>query len=134
MASRVSIAAEPARLGKAREFVESAAAEHGFDEDALYQIKVASNEAISNAIEHGKPCPDGTIELRTEVEEGELALYVRDCGEFVLADTPRDPIAERGRGFTFMSLLMDDVSLDSEPGSTVVRLAKRLPRVASGAA
>jgi serine/threonine-protein kinase RsbW len=134
MASSVSITAEPARLGEAREFVESVANDHGFDDDALYQIKVASNEAVSNAIEHGKPCPDGTIEVRAEVEEEDLALYVRDCGEFVLADGPRDPIAERGRGFTFMTLLMDDVSLDTEPGHTVVRLAKRLPDVTSSAA
>lgn len=134
MASSVSITADPARLGEAREFVESVATNHGFDEDALYQIKVASNEAVSNAIEHGRPCEQGNIEVRAEVEDGELAFYVRDCGEFILADSPRDPIAERGRGFTFMSLLMDDVSLDTEPGNTVVRLAKRLPHLASSAA
>lgn len=134
MASSVSITADPARLGEARRFVESVATESGFDDDALYQIKVASNEAVSNAIEHGKPCAGGNIEVRSELEDGELALYVSDCGEFVLADSPSDPIAERGRGFTFMSLLMDDVSLDTGPGKTVVRLAKRLPEQHSNAA
>jgi ketosteroid isomerase-like protein len=36
-------------------------------------------------------------------------------------------VAERGRGFAFMNLLMDDVRLDARPGETVIRLAKRLP-------
>lgn len=134
MALSLSITADPARLGEAREFVESVALESGFDDDALYQIKVASNEAVSNAIEHGRPCDGGKIGLRAELENGELALYVSDCGEFTLAASPRDPIAERGRGFTFMSLLMDDVSLDTAPGKTVVRLSKRLPEQSSSAA
>jgi ketosteroid isomerase-like protein len=36
-------------------------------------------------------------------------------------------VAERGRGFAFMNLLMDDVRLEASPGKTVLRLAKRLP-------
>jgi ketosteroid isomerase-like protein len=36
-------------------------------------------------------------------------------------------VAERGRGFAFMNLLMDDVRLDARAGETILRLAKRLP-------
>jgi anti-sigma regulatory factor (Ser/Thr protein kinase) len=130
MASHLTIAADAARLSEARRFVEELANRFGFPEDARYQMTVASNEAVSNAIEHGEPCCcDGEgIHLWAEPEQDELAIYVRDCGDFVLEVVPTpDPIADRGRGFTFMSLLMDDVSLDTKGGGTVVRLAKRLP-------
>ena len=52
---------------------------------------------------------------------------VRDCGEFETPPRRSDPVAERGRGFAFMNLLMDDVRLDARAGETVLRLAKRLP-------
>jgi ketosteroid isomerase-like protein len=56
---------------------------------------------------------------------------VRDCGDFRdAAAVAADPVAERGRGFAFMNLLMDDVHLDARPGETVLRLVKRAPGAA----
>jgi ketosteroid isomerase-like protein len=93
-----------------------------------YQITVATNEAVSNAMEHGAPCDDGHIHLAARVERGAFVFSVRDCGEFEHAAPPApDPVVERGRGFAFMNLLMDDVRLEARPGETVIRLAKRLP-------
>ena len=93
-----------------------------------YQITVATNEAVSNAMEHGAPCDDGHLHLTATVEHGAFVFSVRDCGEFEHAAPPApDPVVERGRGFAFMNLLMDDVRLEARPGHTVIRLAKRLP-------
>ena len=126
MDDELDLPADPARLPDARAFVEAAATSAGFDGEARYQIIMAANEAISNAIEHGSPCGDGTLRLSVAREGDELAFYVRDCGTFPLSGTVEpDAIAERGRGFAFMNLLMDDVRLEPEPGNTVVRLAKR---------
>ena len=126
--AKLAIAADPAQLPEARAFVDSAAARAGFNGAARYQITMAANEAISNAIEHGAPCPGGRILLAAGASRDALTLSVRDCGRFAEGGTlTADSIAERGRGFAFMNLLMDDVRLESEPGQTVISLVKRLP-------
>jgi anti-sigma regulatory factor (Ser/Thr protein kinase)/ketosteroid isomerase-like protein len=125
MRRKVTISAEAEGLHEARTFIDDAAAEAGFDEAVRYQITMAANEAISNALEHGSPCVGGRIHISAALEQQDLVLHVADCGNFG-ADSPDvDPIAERGRGFAFMNLLMDDVSLEVRPGWTVVRLVKR---------
>ena len=118
----------PQGLSAGRGFIDRALSEAGFDAATRYQITVASNEAISNAMEHGAPCEDGHFHLTATVGEGAFVFSIRDCGEFEQAAPPApDPVAERGRGFACMNLLMDDVRLDARPGETVLRLAKRLP-------
>jgi anti-sigma regulatory factor (Ser/Thr protein kinase)/ketosteroid isomerase-like protein len=118
----------PQGLSEGRNFIDRALSEAGFDAGTRYQITVASNEAVSNAMEHGAPCEDGHLHLAATVADGSFVFSVRDCGEFEQAAPPVvDPVAERGRGFACMNLLMDDVRLDARPGETVLRLAKRLP-------
>ena len=124
----LSIPPSPDGLADGRRFIDRALAQAGFDEGTRYQITVATNEAVSNAIEHGAPCDDGRFHLVASVEDGSFVFSVRDCGRFdeSLAPEP-DPVAERGRGFAFMNLLMDEVRLDARVGETILRLAKRLP-------
>ena len=124
----LAIAAGPAGLSEGRGFIERVLSAAGFDSETTYQITVATNEAVSNAMEHGVPCADGLFHLAAGVEAGAFVFSVRDCGEFDDAvEREPDPVAERGRGFAFMNLLMDDVRLDARPGQTVLRLAKQLP-------
>jgi len=124
----LAIPAGPRGLSEGRRFIDRALSAAGFDAATRYHITVATNEAISNAMEHGFPCDDGHFHLATTVECGCLAFSVRDCGDFEHTASPApDPVAERGRGFAFMNLLMDDVRLDARPGETVLRLTKRLP-------
>lgn len=123
-----AISPGPAGLSESRRFIDSALSAAGFDEASRYQIGVATNEAVSNALEHGAPCGDGRFHLAASVENGSFRFSIRDCGEFEQSSSRvPDPVAERGRGFAFMNLLMDEVRLDARPGETVLRLAKRLP-------
>lgn len=118
----------PPGLSEGRGFIDRALAAAGFDAAERYQITVATNEAVSNAMEHGAPCDDGRFHLGASVERGSFVFSVRDCGEFESAPSPlQDALAERGRGFAFMNLLMDEVRLDARAGETILRLAKRLP-------
>jgi anti-sigma regulatory factor (Ser/Thr protein kinase)/ketosteroid isomerase-like protein len=124
----LAIPAGPTGLSEGRGFIERVLSVAGFDAETRYQITVATNEAVSNAMEHGVPCDDGLFHLAADVESGTFVFSVRDCGEFDdAAPHEPDPVAERGRGFAFMNLLMDDVRLDARPGETVLRLAKQLP-------
>jgi serine/threonine-protein kinase RsbW len=124
----LAVAPGPDGLSEGRGFIDRAVAAAGFDDAARYQIAVAANEAVSNAMEHGVPCEDGRLHLGAALEQDYFVFSVRDCGEFEHAESPApEPVAERGRGFAFMNLLMDDVRLDAREGETVLRLAKRLP-------
>jgi anti-sigma regulatory factor (Ser/Thr protein kinase)/ketosteroid isomerase-like protein len=126
----LAISPGPPGLSEGRSFVDRALAAVGFDTATRYQITVAANEAVSNAMEHGAPCDDGRFHLAASVEGGSFVFSVRDCGEFENAASPLpDPVAERGRGFAFMNLLMDDVRLHARAGETILRLAKRLPGI-----
>ena len=118
--------ADSSRLPEARQFVEDAAAEFGFEEAKQHQIKLAINEAVANAMEHGSPYPNAEVELRVMSEDGALAIYVSDCGNFTPRTAHREAMPERGRGLAFMDLLMDEVEVRPGPGGTRVRLLKRL--------
>jgi anti-sigma regulatory factor (Ser/Thr protein kinase)/ketosteroid isomerase-like protein len=126
----LAISPGPPGLAEGRDFIHRALAAAGFDAAERYQITVATNEAVSNAMQHGAPCDDGRFHLAATVESGSFVFSVRDCGEFEESSPLPDPIAERGRGFAFMNLLMDEVRLDARPGHTLLRLAKRLPGTA----
>jgi anti-sigma regulatory factor (Ser/Thr protein kinase)/ketosteroid isomerase-like protein len=124
----LAISPGPPGLSEGRGFIDQALVAAGFDATARYQITVATNEAVSNAMEHGAPCDDGHFHLAASVESDSFVFSVRDCGEFEDASAPLpDPVAERGRGFAFMNLLMDEVQVEARPGQTILRLAKRLP-------
>lgn len=123
----ISLPADLSRLLEARRFIAGAAAEFGFDEAVREQIKLAANEAVANAIEHGSDGPDSTVSVRAvEEESGTLAIYVTDDGSFVPRMRDRGVMPERGRGLAFMDLLMDEVDLRPGEDGTEVRLVKRL--------
>jgi len=125
MRQEKAIVARPEGLLEARAFVDAIAEQAGFDAAERYQITMAANEAVSNALEHGSPCIGGRVHVSAEVGADALALAVRDCGRFAAGSAEPDRIAERGRGFAFMNLMMDEVRLDAAPGRTTVRLVKR---------
>ena len=121
-----SIGADLRRLPQARDFAERAAAEFGFDADACYQVKLALNEAVTNAIQHGSRSPADPVRIVASEESGRLVFDVLDTGRFVPRRVGGDDMAENGRGLEFMRLVMDDVDVRVRSGGTHLRLAKRL--------
>jgi serine/threonine-protein kinase RsbW len=116
--------AVPAQLVIAREHVARAALAVGFDDRATHDIVFAVNEAVTNAIRHGKPDQTGTIGLLIEPDGDGLTVVVSDSGSFIPSVPDGSPMAEHGRGFVFMSSLMDQVDLVRRPEGTLVRLRK----------
>ena len=127
----VRLPAASAQLVVAREHVERAALAMGFDDRATHAIVFAVNEAVTNAIRHGRPDEAGTIGLLIEADGDGLAVVVSDSGSFVPSVSDEGARAENGRGFVFMSSLMDEVDLTQCPEGTLVRLRK--DRVGLGA-
>jgi anti-sigma regulatory factor (Ser/Thr protein kinase) len=122
----LALCAHPAELAIARRFFDAAAADFGLDERRRHQVTMAANEAVSNALRHGAPFSGGVIYLGATAEHDELVCSVHDGGSFeLLGSADPDPWAEPGRGFPLMSLLVDEVALETGSEGTVVRLSKR---------
>jgi serine/threonine-protein kinase RsbW len=123
---------QPARLKDARDFMDSVLSHAQVDDATSFQLKLAANEAVANAIEHGAPCEDGTIQLRAACGDEGVEFSVRDCGgDFVAPAEGPQALAERGRGLSFMAAFVDEVELRPDDGATLIRLVKRLERPAA---
>jgi anti-sigma regulatory factor (Ser/Thr protein kinase) len=122
---QLELRADPGELATARRFVDAAAARFGLEDRERYELTLAVNEAMSNAIEHGRPSPDGKIRLHVAAEDGALVVEVEDHGTFTPDPPAIDPLHERGRGLAFMAATMDEVDVRRGSTGTVVRLCKR---------
>ncbi len=130
----LQLRARPSELKHARERVAVAGDEFGLAPKPCYEFVFAVNEAVTNAIKHGRADDEGTISLRLDAQGDELICTVSDCGQFLAPAELADPqYAESGRGFAFMSALVDELELSVHPEATVVRLRKRRTAQAVGA-
>ncbi len=116
---RLIVRDEPFAGARVRAAVETIAGEHGLPERAVFELKVAATEALANAVRHGGPPVEVTLECRDDA----ILVEVLDHGEYS-KPTAADP--ERGRGVPLMGALADVVELDRGPGWTRLRLRKRL--------
>jgi anti-sigma regulatory factor (Ser/Thr protein kinase) len=86
-------------LAAVRDFVARTAVACGFDEAAVYDLKVAAGEAAANAIEHGSPKGEANT-VRVVCERAGEALTVRVKDEGVFKRTVPNP----GRGATIAAM------------------------------
>jgi anti-sigma regulatory factor (Ser/Thr protein kinase) len=115
---------EPRELARARAFAGEAARRFGLSESDRRDFQLAANEAVSNAMEHGEPCFDGSIHIWTSEEDHALTFGVRNAGDFVFRRPPDDPLHERGRGLTLIGSLVSSVALTQADGHVSVELRK----------
>jgi anti-anti-sigma factor len=124
-------------MSEARARIASILAPLGLPESMVFDIKVASGEALANAVRHGSP--RGSLDLiAVEVAafEDRVEITISDNGSGFDGSTScsTDVFAPSGRGVLFMRALMDAVEFAGEAGGgTRVRLAKRRIRPAESA-
>jgi anti-sigma regulatory factor (Ser/Thr protein kinase) len=122
-------------LAQIAEFVGQAAREAGFDEDDVFHVQMAVDEACSNVVEHAySPDRPGDITLTCCLEKESLSantfvVTIQDTGQpFKPPSIPVPPLAtdledwpEGGLGMYFMHTLMDAVhfEFDSTSGNTL---------------
>jgi anti-anti-sigma factor len=121
----VSLRLEPdaSELWLARGFAFAAGRRAGLDPRRQYNLALATNEAVANAIEHGGPCADGTIKLWSSEQVSVLTVGVSNGGEFVLEPLASDPLPERGRGLKLMRGAVDQVCFERTNDEIEVRLS-----------
>ena len=101
----------------------------------ISDVKTAVSEAVTNAIVHGYEGTRGTVTMRAMLDGATLSIEILDRGKGILnvqeAMEPfytTHPEQERsGMGFTVMQTFMDEVHVQSTPGSgTSVRMRKQI--------
>ena len=113
--------AHPNRLAELRRRLTAWLAAHGATPAEANDIVLAAHEAAMNAIEHAYGPGDAEITVSAAVRGDGIEIAVHDSGRW------RDARSEhRGRGRSIMSALMDDVSVDTGPTGSTVRLRRRL--------
>lgn len=103
-------------------------------EDLLFDIKVASGEALANAVRHGSAELDERIGIAIRAYDDRIVIEVSDVGVGFdgAVELSDDLYSPGGRGIIFMNELMDSVSFSPGPsGGTIVTLEKR--RIINGA-
>jgi anti-sigma regulatory factor (Ser/Thr protein kinase) len=125
--------ARPESAKRARALVRQASFEQGLDDDGAWSLMLATTEAVSNAILHGRACSDGDkgILLRVFSWEDGLLVEVCDCGRFDAAPLPPAPDEPHGRGIPIITAVVDHFELVTDGPFTRVRLGKRRRPVAA---
>jgi anti-sigma regulatory factor (Ser/Thr protein kinase) len=116
--------ATPASAGAARTIVGEAAAEAGLEGESAWDLMVATTEAVTNAVRHGKAWPNGCILLTTEPSHAGLWVEVCDLGSFDGVPDPAPLDATCGRGMQIIAALVDRFEVKNGTGPTRVRLEK----------
>ena len=136
-ASRVELKmpGRPEFISVARLAVAAVAARMGFDYDDIEDLKVATGEALTNAIQDAQSrgvAAGEDIVVVCALGERELVIEVSDKGSGFDPDRRRqaleqDELQEGGLGLLLIEALCDKVEFETRPGGgTLVRMTKRL--------
>ena len=119
------------------DLAEQAAREAGFDENEVYEVNLAVNEAATNIIEHaygGKG--KGEIRITYQIVPDYLVLRLYDRGipfDPHMIEQPKlhlklEELTPRGLGLYWMRKLMDDVQFEFSPEQgNILTMKKRRP-------
>ncbi|MCM1468265.1 MAG: anti-sigma F factor [Alistipes sp.] len=105
--------------------------------EELSDIKTAVSEAVTNCVVHGYGSEEGKIIIECYIEENEITIMVEDYGvgiedieqamEPLFTTKPTEDRA--GMGFSFMSIFMDDLKVESKRNEgTKVTMKKKIEK------
>ena len=116
--------ATPASAQLARSIVREAAAEAGLEGESTWDLMLASTEAVTNAVQHGKPWPNDCVLFTIEPCPRGVRVEVCDLGTFDSALEPASLEATSGRGMQIIAALVDRLEVRNGTGRTLVRFEK----------
>jgi anti-sigma regulatory factor (Ser/Thr protein kinase) len=106
----------------------------GLDDGALWELMLATSEAMANAIQHGEGCREpghacdqrGLILLGIETTAEGMFVEVCDCGRFSAGLHAPDLESVGGRGIPIIAAVVDHLELLPTPDRTRIRFGKRV--------
>ena len=124
--SSLRLPADLAVLGFVRSAIACLLTREEWPPEAACLVLLASNEVLTNAIEHGSPV-GAAVEVELTVTEDRADLRVVDQGLPGRAlpcvpDEPPPPWSERGRGLLIISRLADELTVRPQGRGTEVNV------------
>ena len=120
---RLKLRNEPGATSRVRKAVERVARGSNLTSEAIFDLKVAATEAVTNAIKRAPA--NHAVEVAIAGGENAVQVEVTDRGRFKPSYSPETAReAEGGRGIPLMVALVDEVEFASVPGGTRVRLRR----------
>jgi serine/threonine-protein kinase RsbW len=116
--------ATAASAGAARFIVREAASEVGLQGESTWDLMLATTEAVTNAVQHGKAWPNDCILFVTRPCPRGLQVEVSDLGTFESTLEPASLDATSGRGVQIIAALVDRLEVRTDNRRTVVRFEK----------
>jgi serine/threonine-protein kinase RsbW len=121
------------------DFVAQAAEKAGFDDDTVFHVQLACDEACTNVIEHSYGAENvGDITVSCQVQSSGFTVTIRDHGrpfdpndiaepQVPTNNNDMDRLKVGGLGIHFMRKLMDEVRFTFDQKGNTLTLIKRLP-------
>jgi serine/threonine-protein kinase RsbW len=142
VASTLRIPAEPGNLREIRRFVTEAATALGADQDVVFDLVLAVDEAATNIIVHGYQGETGSIEIEVGQQGDALVVRLRDrAAPFDPSNVPPPdltvPLEERspgGLGVHMIRRLVDRVihRVPSQGGNELTLVKERTVKFPQG--
>ena len=127
--SVLTVPSKPENVVDARKYTAKVAKRCGFSEDAIYDIKLAVSEALTNAVMHGSPRGnDNFVQVVFLCDRDRMRIIVIDEGAFGRKEVTCDYDSEGGRGLDLISCFMDYVSIHPSVSGTSVTMIKNVCR------
>lgn len=120
--------AEPPSVPLARRRIADYAERAGADHECVETIRLASSEALTNAVLHAYRGGDGQIQVTVATADEDLWVLVGDAGFGMQARADRPGL---GLGLTLIAQLSDEMCIEARSGGgTEVRMRFALARQA----
>jgi len=136
MASDVSfeIPAELEQIQEVSEKIEQCMKSHGWGEDAILDVQLAVEEAVTNSILHGYDGTSGTIAIRIETTPHHIAVEIADDAPAFDPMSVPDPDVDAdledrqigGLGIFLIRRVMDEVSYRYENNKNILVMEKTI--------
>jgi len=126
---------EPACVPKLRSHVRDFLSRLRVDPDTTHDILLATDEAATNAVAHGRSLAgNGLVRLRCSTEGSCVVVAISDEGPgFDLRSVRMDQLpswtSPGGRGLYLVQELMDEVEIDPSPSGTVIEMKRQVDRL-----
>lgn len=127
----MEVPSEPGQVLALQERVGQMVEQAGWPREAVFAVKLALEEAVSNAIKHGNGRdPSKSVVVEWDVREHEVELRVCDQGQGFCPACVPDPTLEEnlclphGRGVMLMRAYMSEVSFNKR-GNCVTMVKRR---------
>ena len=127
----IRVPAKAQYIGVARLTISGLASRLGFSYDEIEDLKIASSEAVTNAVQHAYGKEEGEVVVGCALFENKIEIMIADHGEsFDYEETKKNVgpyndqeevkfLREGGLGLYLMETLMDEVKIHHKEGVTV---------------